>query len=288
MNGIEVFGKNVFLAYDESFDVFQALEGTGYLTCHSLIMLDDDDYLASTCLSFNFYTRSNFLLQKNKYMRDANVSKKTDSESIEDKDKIEAVFKSDYAKDRNRFILSNIPQNCILFIDGPFVGKQMTSLNIALNSELLNKFVIPIFIVKNSSSNLVTDNTAELTGKYNSDLHWAYNYLSPGQRTNFFMYTDQVVSENCKVFCYIKPFPASPQRVEFHPETYKKHKELVNQLIDVIYYFYLIQGDMKNSQIRPIVIAEKYARESKKMYDLNRVMLDSTLQPTMNQARGFR
>jgi hypothetical protein len=58
--------------------------------------------------------------------------------------------------------------------------------------------------------------------------------------------------------------------------------------MDIAYYFYLVQGETKNSQIRPIAIAEKFARESKKMYNLNKLMLESKLQPTMNQARGFR
>ncbi|AKB44725.1 hypothetical protein [Methanosarcina vacuolata] len=288
LKGKNLINQYMFLGYDESFDVFQVLEGTGYLTCHSLIMIDDDDYLASTCLSFNFYTRSKLLLEKNSDLKDANVVQTADVESMDNEDKIEVVFKRDYASDRNKFILSNVPENCILFIDGPFVGKQMTGFNIKLNAELLRKHIIPIFVVKNSSSNLVTDNTLELNGKFNSDMHWAHNYLGIGQRTNFFRYTDQVVPENSKVFCYIKPFQASPQRIEFHPTTYYIHKELVTQLMDVIFYFYLIQGETKNSQIRPIVIAEKFARENKKMYNLNKIMLESTFQPTMNQARGFR
>ncbi len=287
-NGRKLLDKHVFLAYDESFDLFQVLEGTGYLTCHSLILMDDDDYLASTCLSFRFYTRSKLLLEKNKSLSDANLSGKTDADSLGEKDKIEAVFKEDYALDRNKFILSNIPNNCIIFIDGPLVGKQMTRFNNELNSRLLEKSVIPIFVVKNSSSNLVTDNTSQLYGKYNSDMHWAHNLLKSGQRTNFFRYTDQTVRANSKVFCYMKPFGASPQRIEMHPDTYVMYKELIFQLMETIYYLYLIQGDTKNTQIRPIAIAEKFARESKKMYNLNDIMMDSLLQPTMNQARGFR
>jgi hypothetical protein len=185
-------------------------------------------------------------------------------------------------------MLSNVPDNCILFIDGPFIGKQMSAFNIKLNNELLKKSVVPIFIVKNSSSNLVTDNTAQLNGKFNSDMHWAYNYLRPGQRTSFFRYTDQTNTNNSKIFCYIKPFNCSPQRIEFHPPTYYAQKKLISQLMDIAYYFYLVQGETKNSQIRPIAIAEKFARESKKMYNLNKLMLESKLQPTMNQARGFR
>lgn len=287
-SGSELMEKYVFLGYDESFDLFQVLEGAGYLTCHSLILVDDDDYLASTCLSFRFYTRSKLLLEKNKDLSDANIAGKADTETMENKDKIEAAFKEDYALDRNKFILSNIPDNCIIFIDGPLVGKQMTRFNNELNSRLLEKSVIPIFVVKNSSSNLVTDNTSGLYGNYNSDMHWAHNFLNNGQRTNFFRYTDQTVRANSKVFCYMKPFDASPQRIEMHPDTYLRHKELIPQLMETIYYLYLIQGDTKNTQIRPIAIAEKFARESKKMYNLNDIMMDSLLQPTMNQARGFR
>ena len=286
IRGKELLNKFKILGYDESIDKFQALEGSGYLTCHSLIMIDDEDYLASTCLSFNFYTRSKLLLEKNSTIRDARKAGEIESDSSDENDKIEAVFKADYAIDRNKFILRNNPGNSILFIDGPLIGKQMSAFTINMNEELLKNSIIPIFIVKNSSSNLVTDNILKLVGKFNSDLHWAYKFLKPGQRTCFFRYIDQHNTNNSKIFCYIKPFQGSPQRIEIHPSTYYGRQDLIAQLMHVAYYLFLIQ-DLENPQIRPIAIAEKFARETKKIYNINTILAESELQPTMNQVRGF-
>lgn len=286
--GRELVDKYRIFGYDESIDKFQALEGSGYLTCHSLIMMDEEDYLASTCLSFNFYTRSELLLEKNSSIRDARNYGKYNSDSMDENNNVDAAFKADYASDRNKFILRNISENSILYIDGPLIGKQMSSYTVELNKDLLKRSIIPIFVVKNSSSNLVTDNIQELKGKFNSDMHWAHKCLKPGQRTNFFQYKDLYNSNNSKVFCYVKPFKASPQRVEVHPTTYYGNENLICQMLDLIYFLYLAQDEPSNSQIRPIAIAEKFARETKRLFNINKILLESKLQPTMNQARGFR
>lgn len=291
--GSELVDKYRIFGYDESIDKFQALEGAGYLTCHSLIMMDEEDYLASTCLSFNFYTRSELLLEKNSSIRDARNycnynSDSYNSDSMDENNNIDAAFKADYASDRSKFILTNISENSILYIDGPLIGKQMSAYTIELNKDLLKRSIIPIFVVKNSSSNLVTDNIQELKGKFNSDMHWAHKCLKRGQRTNFFQYKDLYNSNNSKVFCYIKPFNASPQRIEVHPTTYYGNENLIYQMLDLIYFLYLAQDELTNSQIRPIAIAEKFARETKKLFNINKILIESKLQPTMNQARGFR
>ena len=285
--GKELIDTSKIFGYDESIEIFQALEGSGYLTCHSLILIDDDDYLASTCLSFNFYTRSELLINKNAAISDARKAEGFTSEFMSENDQIESAFKADYAKDRNKFILKNIPDNSILFIDGPLIGKQMSKYAIDLNKELLKKSIIPIFVVKNSSSNLVTDNIKDLAGKYNSDMHWAHQYLKPNQRTSLFRYTDQVNPNNSKIFCYMKPFTVSPQRIEIHPSTYYGREDFIAQLLNLVQYLYIIQGDIKNPQVRPIAIAEKFARENKKIYNMNTILADSKIQATMNQARGF-
>lgn len=287
--GRELVNKYRIFGYDESIDKFQALEGSGYLTCHSLIMIDEDDYLASTCLSFNFYTRSELLLEKNSSIRDARNYGEYKSDSMDENNHIEAAFKADYANERSKFILQNISENSVLYIDGPLIGKQMNASTLELNKELLKKSVVPIFVVKNSYSNLVTDNVRELKGKFNSDMHWAHKCLEQGQRTNFFKYKDAYNPNNSKVFCYIKPFKtSSPQRIEFHPTTYDNNEEFIYQMLDLIYFLYLAQDEYNNPQIRPIAIAEKFARETKKLFNVNRILLESKLQPTMNQARGFR
>ena len=163
--GRENISKFNFLAYDESIEKFQALEGSGYITCHSMILLDEDDYLACNCLSFAFYTRSKKLLDRNNTLRDATENKNS---TDEEEDAAESAFKRDYAKERAKFILKNCPNNAILIIDGPLIGKQMSDYTVELNQKLLEKSVIPIFVVKNSQSNLVTDNIPDLKGDYNS------------------------------------------------------------------------------------------------------------------------
>lgn len=284
--GRDYYSSLNFIAYDESIEKFLALEGTGYLTCHSMVLIDEIDYLASNCLSFAFYTRSKMLLDKNHTLRDARTNDTTPNEDINE-DSIEAAFKRDYATERTKFILSNCPPHTILLIDGPLIGNQMSDYTVELNQRLLDKSVIPIFIVKNSSSNLVTDNIHELIGNYNSDMHWAYKYLSYGERTNFFAYQDLNNKNFAKVFCYIKPFDLSPQRVEIHPTTYQGREDLIEKLMNTLYFFYIAQGDLKNPQIRPIALAEVYARETKKMYNINKIMREAKIQPTMNQNRGF-
>jgi hypothetical protein len=110
-----------------------------------------------------------------------------------------------------------------------------------------------------------------LKNKYNSDLHWSYNSLQPGERSNLFRYTDKVNPKNTKLFCYIKPFDRpSPQRIEIHPETF----ELIDELFDLIFYLILVQGDKSNPQIRLIAIAEKYAREMIKTANIRSLLVD--------------
>lgn len=162
-SGRDLSKNNVILGYDESFDKFQTLEGVGFLTSHSLTLVSDEDYLATTCLTFNFYTRSKTLLSK-----DSNIKYASEENGNDGNDSFETAFKKDYLKDRSKFILKNIPSNSILLIDGPLIGGQMTRGTVDLNFELLKKGVIPIFFVKNSNSNIATDNMSELKGSYNS------------------------------------------------------------------------------------------------------------------------
>lgn len=85
----------------------------------------------------------------------------------------------------------------------------------------------------------------------------------------------------------MKPFNVSPQRIEIHPSTYEMYKKEVYTITDLIYYLILVQGVLKNPQVRPIAIAEKYAREVKKLYNINQILKFSQLEPTINQARGI-
>lgn len=258
-------------AYDESINKFMSLEGMTYFTSHSLILLAKNDFLPMNLLTLYFYTRSKDISTKCLYVK---FSSDPDMDS-----------KKDYIKDKINFLEQNTPSNTILFIDGPLIGGDVYTFMIHAVERFLEKNIIPIFFVKNSSSNLVTENTDVLKDKFNSDMHWAFKYLKVGQRTNFFKYADKHNIKNAKVFCYFKSFNVSPQRVELHIDTYEKHRSLIPSIMDLIHYLVLVQGDRHNPQIRPIAIAEKFARHTLRMVDFNKMMHSAGVVPTMNQER---
>lgn len=271
-NGEELVKDNLTVAaYDESFRKYDALEGSSFLTTHSLVLLHKNEFLPSCYMTFYFYTRSKESVSKSKNL---SYSQNPDIDNT-----------LNYVKDRSSFILNHVPNNSILFIDGPLLGGQISSYTIKLNEELLKKNVFPIFFVKNSNSNLVVDNVDQLKGKYNSDLHWAYKFLKKGERTNLFKYEDIYNKKNAKIFCYVKTFNVSPQRLEIHVDTLKKFKEKLMDILDITYYFMLVQGHPKNPQVRPIAIAEKYARDIQHLIDFQNLVKSAGLMGTMNQQR---
>jgi hypothetical protein len=271
-NGQNICKNKIITGYDESFIEFKGLEGTGYLTSHSLVYHGENDFIPSNFITFYFYTKSKYLCERSKYIKHY------------EKD-IDVEFKKDYIRDRLKFLLTNVPMNSILFVDGPLVGKQMTQQTIELNDELDKNNVIPIFFVKNSDSNLVTDNTKSLKNKYNSDMHWSYKLLKIGQRTSLYNYTDPDSKKKSKMFCYLKPFDVSPIRIEIDVKTYFKNINIMSEIFDLIYYLISVQGDLKNPQLRTIAIAEKYARSTLKLINFVQLMNDLGITPTMNQKR---
>src|SRR5579885_128736 len=222
-------------------------------------------------LTFYFYTRSKSISDGFPFCK---YSEDHDADS-----------NYDYVADRNKFLEDFSINNSILFIDGPLIGGNITAYTVDLVESLHTKGIIPIFFVKNSNSNLVTDNIPELKQKYNSDMHWSFNQLKIGQRTSLFIYKDEYNPQNAKVFCYLKALRVSPLRVEFHIETYIKCQDLINKILDMIYYLLLVHGDRRNPQIRPIAIAEKYARDTLNILDIYTLVKSSGLVPTMNQER---
>jgi len=262
---------NTICAYDESVNRFQGLEGTAYLTSHSLILHGEYDFIPMNLLTFYFYTRSKLLSQNSKYVK---YSEDPEVDS-----------KKDYVVDRKHLLVDSIPENSVVFIDGPLIGGQMSSHTVELNNLLLKKEIVPIFFVKNSTSNLVTDNTKELKGKYNSDMHWAYRNLNEGERTNLFKYIDRSNNRFAKIFCYLKAFDVSPHRIEMDITTFEKYSDRIMALFDLAYYLLLAQGDLKNPQIRSIAVAEKYARSSLNLINFVQMMKDLGITPTMNQER---
>ena len=269
--GQEMFGETLICAYDESINKFQGLEGTAFLTSHSLVLHGDYDYVPTNLLTFYFYTRSRSLTQTSEYIKYS--------------DNPERDSKRDYVIDRGEFVSNNVPGGSVILIDGPIIGGQMSSYTTRLNEILLKNDVIPLFFVKNSSSNLVTDNIRDLKRAYNSDMHWAYKYLRERERTSLFKYVDRHNERNAKVFCYLKPFDVSPHRVEMHVKTFERYSTIVPTLLDLVCYLLLVQGVPRNPQVRPIAIAEKYARATLGLINLVQTMKYLGITPTMNQER---
>jgi hypothetical protein len=268
--GRDFFDKQEIYAYDESFGTFNALEGTAFLCSHSLVYVKEK-YLPVNKITLYFYTKSKSI--------------KGDSTTIRYSDDQELDSKKDYYKDRIDLFREYVHDNSILLIDGPLIAGNAYVLFIQEIEKLLDRDVCTIFFVKNSGGNVVTDNVPELKGIYNCDLHWASQYLELGERTNLFKYTDLDNKENSRVFCFIKAYNASPQRVEFHSATYEKYKSIINDALDMIYYLLLVQGKVENPQVRPIAIAEMYARETLKLFDINKELRDAGIMATMNQVR---
>ena len=116
-------------------------------------------------------------------------------------------------------------------------------------------------------------------------MHWAYSTLKEGERTNFFEYRDRYNHTFAKVFCYLKAFDVSPQRVEIDVNTFQSNYGIINNIMDLIYYLLIVQGDLKNPQIRSIAVAEKYARAALQLINFTKMMKDLGITPTMNQER---
>lgn len=272
--GEKVFDKYSIFAYDESIYKYQALQGEAYFTSHSVVKVGEKDYIPSNLLTFYFYTKSKAIAENSSYIKDISDSK--------------YQMKTDYFDDRIDFLLKNVEENSILLIDGPLIGGDQYVKMINAIKYFLKRNIFPVFFVKNSESNLVTDNINELKGQYNSDMHWSYSLLKPGERTNFFKYVDRVENSNAKIFCYLKGFDVSPQRVEFPLNAYNQFKNIIPEVMDLVYYLLLVQGDFKNPQLRPIAIAEKYARKTLGLLDIRNLLRQSLLTPIMNQKRFER
>ncbi len=270
--GYENINKNshALCAYDESLIKIPALEGTGYFFSHALVILSKDAYVPIVDLTFYFFTRSKNLADgKNKiiYSKDVTV----DSKRV-------------YIKDKSFLLENYTPNNSILLLDGPLIGGQLSNESIELNGHLLNKNIIPVFLVKNSGSTLVVDNFKELKDNYNSDFEWALKTLKNGQRTPLILYEDKHNKNNNKYFTYIKAFDFNIIRVEFHSETWKRYKNDINAIFDIIFYELLSHGD-KNPQPKIVAIAENYAREILNIINVKNILREIGVTPTMNYTR---
>jgi hypothetical protein len=272
LNGQELYNKKLTTAaYDESIFTFNSLEGIAYVTAHTLILSGDEVYIPQTLLTLYFYTRSSKVANSLLYIK------------ITSEPELEA--KRDYMKDKIEFLKKTTPVNALLLIDGPLIGGNLYTYMITALKEFEAKNIIPLFFVKNSMSNLVTENITDLKNVYNSDLHWTHNYLDVGERTSYFQYTDRVNPSNTKVFSYIKAYSGSPQRVEMYTGTYNRHKHILDELFDLVYFLLLAQGNCINPQVRPIAVAEKYARDAISMFNVRKIIKQLDVTPTINQGR---
>jgi len=270
-NGYKNVKTNTVAGYDESKLKYKTLEGIASFVSHSQVITIENEYIPVTYLSFYFYTKSEKLSEE--------------YETLRFTDEPESQSNFDYVEDRNFFLNEYTAENSILLIDGPLIGGNISAYTVELVEQLHENNIIPVFIVKNSDSNLVVDNIDQLKGSYNSDLHWSYNYLSDGQRTNYFRYTDQYNPKNAKVFYYLRFFDLSPQRIEFHRDTFEKYREVIDSIADMIYYLLILNGDKSNPQVRQVALAEKYARELLNYSNTYKLIKKSGLIPTMNQER---
>lgn len=261
-------------AYDESLSKISALEGSGFFVSHGLVLMEKEQYLPLTYLTFDFYTKSQTIADGNNSLSFTNEPP-------------EIASKKKYIKDREMILSSYIPDNTILLVDGPLIGSQMTEHNLQLVESLLKRDIFPLFFVKNSDSSLIVDNISTLKNKFNSDFDWAYNSLKVGQISSFAKYID--LTDNSgrrnKIFAYMKAFDAAPIRIEMHDTVYAKLQSKLNTILSLIYYLLLAQGNLTNPQPRPIAISEKYAREALRVINLERIIKQTGIKPTMNFTR---
>lgn len=270
-------GKYLVSAYDESINKYSTLEGKAVYVSHSLVYLFNERYYPINQLSTFFVTKSK------------DISDQLTNCILADRWDIDTTANVNIAKQKKEFLNKFACDNCLLLIDGPYIaGDGFAVFKGIVKERFLEHGIVPIFIVKNSSSSLIVDNNLQLKGKYNSDLHWANKLLRAGQRTKFFMYTDKNNRDNSKVFCYFKyNTGASPIRIEIPTQIYEHYKPSLSTYLDMIYYYILEQGDYRNPQPRPIAVAEMFARETLHLVKFTEDLKNSLLTPTMNEERGM-
>ncbi|MBT5462068.1 MAG: DNA double-strand break repair nuclease NurA [Candidatus Marinimicrobia bacterium] len=273
-------GKDVALsyqleAYDESYYKYAALSGAAYFTCHTLVRLDSDDYVSMCELTANYITRSEEVVGDSEVFSLASADSSTG-----------AKFNENYSEERKNFLKTNVSDNTILIIDGPLIGNQLSSRTIRLVKDLKERNVATFFVTKNSDSMLLSNEIAPK--KYHSDLDWASKNLPSGHRSSFIKYKD-LNAGHTEIFCYLKTYAyASPLRISFYPTIYNENKDLVKEVMDMLYFLILDDGNQNNPQVRLIRIAELFAKDIIKIANPDRQVRMSGLIPTVNQSRFGR
>jgi hypothetical protein len=258
-------------AYDESMQNYRALEGD-LLFCSSATIKIEDRY------NFNLSVLPFFLTCMRKFKEGTNEEIRFAENLAEERNLIMVKTKIDSIQD-------SVESYSIVLIDGPLIGGNASAYIEAMDEALREKDCIPLYFVKNSDSRLVIDSNKNLAKEFNSDFHWAACRLKTGSRSAFFKYTDRVNNRHTKVFTYMKALYGFPERVEMHTATYEKYHSIIPDLMSLIAYFYILQGDMSNPQVRPIAIAEKYAREGIRILNIPTLLARLGFRPTINQVR---
>lgn len=270
-NGLTISDHFNMAGYDETIQKFRSLEGTSVLVVYVISYLGESDYYPSALVTLNFYTSARAIAEN--------------STTLKYSESTEGVINKDIADNKTSFILDNVQPYTLLLIDGPLIAGDYYTTLLDSIKELHDKDVIPVFIVKNSDSNLVIDKFPDLRYKFNSDLHWANKSLKPGQRSCMFMYSLARHSSRNKVFCYLKSYDDIPIRMEFHGSTYERYNSQIDNIVDLIHYQVQLHGSTKNPQPRLVAISEKYAREIAAYVNFSELTKYSYITPIFDQIR---
>jgi len=258
-------------AYDESMQNYRALEGE-LLFCSSSTIKLEQHY------TFNLSVLPYFLTSMRKFKSACDEDIRYSENPAEERNLI-------MINSKIRSITQSVEPHSIVLIDGPIIGGNASAYIEKMDEQLRQKDCIPLYFVKNSDSRLVIDSNEMLSSEFNSDFHWAACTVKTGCRSPFFKYTDQVVERNTKVFTYVKALYGFPERVEMNTQTYYKYKSLIPDLMNLLSYMYIAQGDRSNPQVRLIAVAEKYAREGIKVLNVPALLSRLGFKPTINQVR---
>lgn len=274
--------------YDESIFQYSSLEGNlrAYAHCINNLSNKLDEYVPVIFLSLGFFTASKLLVDANHdiggMIHEVHGDGEKESTNIGDEERFD-------------FLKNHSERDSILFIDGPIFTGASTSYNYRLSEQLPEKNCFPVFVVKNSNSDIIT---SKFNFGYNNDLHWAYNVLPTQSRTAYFRYSSETKTgsaKRTKVFCYLKPGSTqSPCRVEMSENVYNELKAsqidgttLLELIEQTIVYQFILNGLKRNNQIRIIEVAEMYAREALKSTHIYQLADQFGLTATMNESRGF-
>ena len=265
--------SEILSAYDESILELNSLEGKVRCISHSAVIQNKNEYEPAAYVTLKFFTKSKLI-----------TGKTTEFSDIIRSDDIAADLSKEYVKEREYFLSQAAPPNSLIFIDGSMFSGAATSGNFILIDNLLSKNCRPVFFVKNSESTIITERFDFAKG-YNSDLHWAFINLKPGNISQVFAYTSK--EGRSKAMCFMKIYKnRSPVRIEFPLKAFEEGW-YGDDVFDLIYYQFLANGSANNMQPRIIQVSEMYAREVLKSTNLYKEIERMGLTKSMNEERGF-